>query len=99
MSYEPYNPPTAVPLWRQAEVLKITDEQALEGYFAFIRTRETKAEKYPDFVLARKAASHTLKRLSAMAEQVSEEWVENCLSTMEGKAREIAGKKEQGRAA
>jgi hypothetical protein len=98
MSYDPAYP-TAVTIQRQAEVLNITDEQALEGYFSFIRTRESKAEKYPDFVQARKAASHTLKRLATMAEQVSEEWVENCLSTMEGKAQEIAEKREQGRAA
>jgi hypothetical protein len=99
MSYDPYNPPTAVPLWRQAEVLKITDEQALEGYFTFVRTRESKAEKYPDFVLARKACSHTLNRLAAMAEKVDEAWVETCLSTMEDRAQEIAEKREQGRAA
>lgn len=100
MTYDPAYP-TAVPLWRQAEVLKITDEQALEGFLHFIRTNEKKAEKYPDFVVARKAASHTLNRLAAMAEKVDEAWVETCLAAMEEKAQEIADKRaqEQGRAA
>jgi hypothetical protein len=98
MRYDPAYP-TAVPVWRQAEVLKITDEQALEGFVYFNRTRESKAEKHPDYVQARKAASHTLKRLANMAEKVSEDWLETCLSTMEDKAQEIAEKREQGRAA
>jgi len=98
MTYDPAYP-TAVPIWRQAEVLKVIDEEKLEGYFYFVRTREGKADKYPDFVLARSAASHTLKRLAAMAEKVDEAWVETCLSTMEQKAQEIAEKREQGRAA
>ena len=98
MTYDPAYP-TAVPIWRQAEVLKITDEQALEGYLTLIRTNEKLAEKYPDFVRARRAGSHTLDRLAAMAEKVDEAWVETCLSTMEQKAQEIAEKREQGRAA
>lgn len=98
MTYDPAYP-TAVPIWRQAEVLKITDEEALEGHFHFIRVREEKAEKYPDFARARKSAYSTLKRLANMAEKVSEEWLETCLSTMEDKAQEIAQKRGQGRAA
>ena len=95
--------PTSVTFQRQAEVLKITDEQALEGFAYFNRTRESKAEKYPDYLLARKAASHTLKRLATMAEKVDEAWVESCLSKMEDKAQEVvdqrAQESEQGRAA
>ena len=98
MTYDP-SYPSAVPIWRQAEVLKVTDEQALEGFFYFSRVREEKASKYPDYVQARQAASLTLSRLATMAEKVSEEWVETCLSTMEDKAQELAEKREQGRAA
>jgi len=102
MTYDPAYP-TSVPIWRQAEVLKITDEQALEGFLTFIRTNEKLAEKYPDYVRARRACSHTLNRLAAMAVKVDEAWVETCLSTMEDKAQEIADRRqqerEQGRAA
>src|SRR3712207_5955385 len=45
---------------RQADVLQVTDEQALEGWFYFHRVREEKASKYPDYVKARQAASATV---------------------------------------
>lgn len=88
--------PTAVPLYRQAEVLRITDEQALEGFFYFSRTRGEKADKYPDYVLARKAASLTLQRLAGVAAIVGEECCETWLTAMEERAQEI---KSKGRAA
>jgi hypothetical protein len=51
---------------RQHEVLKITEEQALEGFMYFLQVRTSKAEKYQTFVADRLSAVTTLEMLARM---------------------------------
>ncbi|HZH50283.1 MAG TPA: hypothetical protein VEZ16_00225 [Microvirga sp.] len=76
---------------RQVEVLKITDEQALEGFFYFARVREEKADKYKDYVEARQAASATLRQLAAMEKAFGTEKVRDWLKDAVERAGQEGG--------
>jgi len=73
---------------RQSEALKISEEQALEGFFYFTRTRGEKAEKYPDYVKARREASRTLDRLAKLADLIGSDeqlsgWLDQQIERLE----------------
>lgn len=74
---------------RQVEVLKITDEQALEGFFYFARVREEKAEKYKDYVEARQDASATLQQVAIIEEafgtESARQWLANGVARAKAK--------------
>lgn len=71
---------------RQSEALVISQEQALEGYFYFIRVREEKASKYPDYVEARLAAAQSVKKLATAEEAFGSARVHAWLDEIEAKA-------------
>lgn len=53
---------------RQAAVLRITQELALEGFMHFLRVHEGKAKDYPKFVEDRLEAAETLEGLALIEE-------------------------------
>lgn len=79
---------------RQAEALKISDEQALEGFFYFVSVREEKASKYPDYVTARKEASTSLQQLATMERAFGSarvrEWLREAVEKAEEKLQGAA---------
>lgn len=80
---------------RQYEVLRISKEQALEGFFYFSRVREERASKYPDFVEARQDAMTTMEQLAVMEQAFGTERVLSWLIGSAAKARaQIGGETE-----
>jgi hypothetical protein len=71
---------------RQAEALTISKEQAMEGFFYFSRVREERANKYPDYVEARLAATESIKKLAAAEEAFGTARVRAWLNEIEAKA-------------
>jgi hypothetical protein len=72
---------------RQHEVLKITEEQALEGFMYFLQVRPSKAEKYTDFVADRLSAVTTMEMLAIMEKAFGTERVRKWLIGSAAKAR------------
>ena len=73
---------------RQHEVLKITEEQALEGFMYFLQVRDSKAEKYHHFVEDRLNCVNTLEQLALMEQAFGTAWVRDLLDRGTQKARE-----------
>lgn len=72
---------------RQYEVLKVTEEEALEGFMHFLGVRTSKAEKYTDFVADRLSAVTTLEQLAIMEKAFGTERVRSWLIGSAAKAR------------
>ncbi len=72
---------------RQYEVLKVTEEEALEGFMRFLGIRTSKAEKYPDYVAERLSAVTTLEQLAIMEKAFGTEKVRAWLVGSAAKAR------------
>ncbi|PVE25407.1 hypothetical protein DC522_05795 [Microvirga sp. KLBC 81] len=72
---------------RQHEVLKITEEQALEGFMYFLQVRSSKAEKYHHFVEDRVSCVSTLEQLAIMEKAFGTEKVRNWLDEAVAKAQ------------
>ena len=79
---------------RQHEILKVTEEEALEGFMFFLQIRTSKAEKYTDFVAERLSAVTTMEMLATMEKAFGTERVRSWLIGSAAKARAQIGEGE-----
>lgn len=71
---------------RQAEVLILSEDQALDSYSYLIRTREKIADRFPKYVEEREAASATMSQLARIEVAFGTDAVRDMLNKAEGRA-------------
>lgn len=81
---------------RLVEVMRITAEEALEGFMFFIAKREGKAERYPDYKAARLEATRRLQQLATLETAYGTRKVDAWLDGQVNEAERIITEREAG---
>lgn len=83
---------------RQSAVLDVAINECHNAFHYFLNTRASKAERYPDYVAARMAASETLKTLALMERAFGTDKVKGWLDESAKRATATLREKERGAA-